>query len=124
MKTRFSLTRCTTALRWPTYSTDKKKNTHKILISNRQKIRSFYFFVLFCMNLLSTTYYCYDIFCRGDPAIVYLDGVTPPTTSMVRTNTVPRSQVTKTLSYPLTKANGNHHQQLLQTIREDDCESR
>lgn len=76
------------------------------------------------MNILSTTYYCYDIFCRGDPAIVYLDGVTPPTTSMVRTNTVPRSQVTKTLSYPLTKANGNHHQQLLQTIREDDCESR
>lgn len=60
---------------------------------------------------------------RGDPSIVYLDGVTPPTTSMIRSN-IPRIPVTKTMSYPLTKANGNHHQQLLQTIREDDSESR
>ena len=72
----------------------------------------------------------------GDKNIVYLDGVqpnlSPPTTSVVRTNGYPpmvgngRSPVTKTLSYPLTKA-GNRsefHQQLLQTIREDDSESR
>ena len=68
----------------------------------------------------------------GDKNIVYLDGVSPPTTSVVRTNGYPpmvgngRSPVTKTLSYPLTKAGNRNefHQQLLQTIREDDSESR
>jgi hypothetical protein len=60
-------------------------------------------------------------FCRGDPAIVYLDGVTPPRHKMV---------VSKSLSSPgslynqFGKANSNHHQQLLKTIREDECESR
>jgi len=68
---------------------------------------------------------------RGDPAIVYLDGVNPPTERMA----LSRSLSTPENFYSgenggggngvmLVKAHSNHHQRLLQTIREDDCESR
>ena len=48
---------------------------------------------------------------RGDTSIVYLDGVTPPKKAMVG-----RSVSSPGCLYP----KAQHHQRLLQTIREDD----
>ena len=49
---------------------------------------------------------------RGDSSIVYLDGVTPPKKAMV----------SRSVSSPgsLYHPKAQHHQRLLQTIREDD----
>ena len=56
-------------------------------------------------------------FSRGDSSIIYLDGVTPPK----------RALVSRSSSSPPggnLYAKAQHHQRLLQTIREDDSESR
>merc|ERR1711983_666987 len=51
---------------------------------------------------------------RGDSSIIYLDGVTPPK----------RALVSRSSSGGNLYAKAQHHQRLLQTIREDDSESR
>ena len=65
---------------------------------------------------------------RGDPSIVYLDGVNPPTGRMPlnRSQSTPENFYSSvgTNGMVMVKAHSNHHQRLLQTIREDDCESR
>ena len=58
---------------------------------------------------------------RGDSGIVYLDGVTPPTKSVATpTNNNVQQQQPMTPSNPGLGGKLNHHQQLLQTIREQD----
>lgn len=65
-------------------------------------------------------------FSRGDPDIVYLDGVNPPTGRMAlsRSLSTPENFYSGNHGVMMVKAHSNHHQRLLQTIREDDCESR
>eukprot|EP00094_Tigriopus_californicus_P010719 TCALIF_10338-PA protein Name:"Protein of unknown function" AED:0.55 eAED:0.55 QI:0/0/0/0.25/1/1/4/0/93 len=70
----------------------------------------------------------------GDPSIVYLDGVAPPIRNMNRPSEVEDNKrmsgcAENSNQYtgaprPATKMQNLHHQQLLQTIREDDSESR
>ena len=72
----------------------------------------------------------------GDPGIVYIDGVNPPNTSLRMMNPSVISRTTSAAGgngvigrnaathVVYAKVHGTHHQRLLQTIREDDCESR
>ncbi len=60
----------------------------------------------------------------GDSSIVYLDGVTPPVRNRHHQQQLQKPQQQQKPQPHHLKSNSQHHQRLLQTIREDEGESR